>query len=189
MVRREAIAAVADAGASLKVLDCYAGEGVMFRSVWKDAAAYLGMDKRFARRQGDPSGRCWRGNNETLIAKAMAADTWEVVDLDAWGNPWPLLRQVLRNARGQRMVAVLTCGLGRSMAGPGGDFAAAIAGASRLSTTTLLVRWYDDIIRWALAWCTRDTGWKVARARLVTREWTAGTTGIRHWMLELTRAK
>ncbi len=185
LIREEALAA---AGKAPKVLDCYAGEGVMYQAVWCRASSYLGVEKRFARRAGHPAGRCWRGNNETLIAKAMQQEPWDVVDLDAYGNPWPMLRKVLKLATGKRLVVPATCGLNRAMATGSSDFAAAVSGASRLSYLGLMVRWYDDVIRWTLSWCVRGTGWKVKRARYVATDSSSAKWFMRYWLLEFERS-
>ena len=53
-----------------------------------------------------------------------------------------------------------------------------------LSYTGLLVRWYDDLCRWTLAHCLRDTTWTIERAR---RSKSAGNKDIWYWLLELGR--
>ena len=166
-----------------KVLDCYAGEGHMYRRTWKAAAGeYLGIDKRFARPRGDSSGECWRGDNERIIARAMARAPWELVDLDAYANPWPLLRKVLKLARPDVLIATVTCGIDRAIQSGSSDFAAAVAGASRLSYLGIMTRWYDDVIRWALAWCTGGTRYRVQNVKRISG---AHNYRMRYWALRL----
>lgn len=167
------------------ILDCFAGEGHMYRLAWKDAASqYLGMDKRFSRRAGDAAGECMRGDNERLIDRAMKRADWNLVDLDAYGNPWPLLRAVLKRAKVQHLVVTATCGIDRAIRVGTSDFAAALAGASRLTYTGLLTRWYDDVIRWALAWATGGTAYQVFHACRVRG---AANAQMRYWLLEFRR--
>lgn len=134
------------------ILECYAGEGHMYRAVWKAAAGkHLGMDKRFSRKSGDANGECWKGDNSVMLKRAMALGPWDIIDLDAYANPWPLLRQVLKLQPAHDMVALTTCTLCRAIEIGTSDFACAVAGAN-LTYTGLMRRWYDDIIRWAVDW-------------------------------------
>jgi hypothetical protein len=137
------------------ILECYAGEGHMYRAVWKSAAGrHLGMDKRFARKTGDENGECWKGDNAVMIKRAMSLGPWDIIDLDAYANPWPLLRQVLKLHPERNMVALATCTLCRAIEVGYSDFACAVAGAN-LTYTGLMRRWYDDIVRWAVDWASR----------------------------------
>lgn len=169
-----------------KILDCFAGEGHMYERAWKAAAsAYLGMDKRFSRPRGHVNGECWRGDNEKLIARAMARAPWDIVDLDAYANPWVLLRRVLKLSKTAALVVTATCGIDRAIRTGASDFAAAVAGASKLSYLGIMTRWYDDIIRWALAWATRGTGYEVRRVRRIVGE---HNHQMRYWLIEFARA-
>jgi hypothetical protein len=147
------------------VLDLFAGEGHMYREAWKPACGrYLGIEKRFRRPAGDPAGECWRGDNAQLLKRAMAAGPWDVIDLDAYANPWILLRQVLRLQPARDLVVTATEGLARSLHVNNSDFAFAIAGVGKLATSMFqtgapFFRWHDDIVRWALAWS--ETGARV----------------------------
>jgi len=134
------------------ILECYAGEGHMYRAVWKNAGGgHLGMDKRFARKPGDINGECWRGDNATMIKRAMERGPWDIIDLDAYANPWPLMRALLKLQPERDLVVTATCTLCRSIELGSSDFACAVAGAN-LTYTGLMRRWYDDIIRWAVDW-------------------------------------
>jgi hypothetical protein len=154
MIRRQALAWAPEKPA---VLEAYAGEGHMFRGVWKAAAGrHLGIDVRFRRPSGDPNGECWRGDNLVLMKRAMEQAPWNIIDLDAYANPWPLLRRVCKMASARPLVVTTTCTLERAMRTGRSDFTCAIAGAN-LSYTGIMSRWYDDIIRWTLAWCQGGT--------------------------------
>lgn len=155
----------------LAVLDCFAGEGHMHDRHWRPVAGkYLGIDQRFHRGAGDPHGECWRGDNATLIARAMARGPWDVVDLDAYANPWPLLRQVLSRAPAAPLVVTATCGIDRAVRVGSSDFGAAVAGAGRLSYLGLMTRWYDDIVRWALDWCANRSVLAPVAAKVIRGE-------------------
>lgn len=140
------------------VLDLFAGEGHMYREAWKLACGrYLGIEKRFRRPAGDPAGECWRGDNAQLLKRAMAAGPWDVIDLDAYANPWILLRQVLRLQPARDLVVTATCSIERAMQTNSSDLAFALLGVGKLASTLYhsgapISRWYDDAIRLALAW-------------------------------------
>jgi hypothetical protein len=82
----------------------------------------------------------------------MAAGPWDVIDLDAYANPWILLRQVLRLQPARDLVVTATEGLARSLHVNNSDFAFAIAGVGKLATSMFqtgapFFRWHDDIVR------------------------------------------
>jgi hypothetical protein len=184
LVRRAALEALG--GERARVLDCFAGEGHMFEKAWNVAEAYLGIERRFARPAGDPRGECWRGDNRMLVDRAFAREPWNIVDLDAYGSPWQLLRRVARAATGSRLVVTLTCGLSRSMCGSTSlpRWARQLTGATGLSYTGMMVRWYDDVVRWTIAYCVRDSGLVVARAR---RARSRSNVNVWYWLVELSR--
>ena len=68
------------------VLDCYAGEGNMYRAVWHRAAYYAGCDKDlFLDRR-----RAFVADNRRVL-RAIDLRKFNVFDLDAWGSPWEQL--------------------------------------------------------------------------------------------------
>lgn len=167
-----------------RILDCFAGEGHMYNLVWKDAcSSYLGFDKRFSRPEGDKDGECWRGDNERLIHQATKRD-WDLVDLDAYANPWVLLRKVVKAARVDDLVVTTTCGIDRAIRVGSSDFACAVIGASRLSYTGLLTRWYDDVIRCALKWALTGTPYRLTKVRRIQG---IHNQQMRYWLLVMTR--
>lgn len=158
------------AAKSPAILETNAGEGHLFRAVWSSACArHLGIDKRFSRPSDAVAGECWRGDNETLLKRAMAAGPWDVVDIDTYANPWPLLRKVLTLAPPRQLVVVTTCSQMRAMKTNNSDFAMAVARVGKLSPSLFrsgapLYRWYDDVIRWALAWAEEKSPLRVVQA-------------------------
>lgn len=188
-VRRRALELVRPVRGPALVLDCYAGEGHMFREVWHEADRYLGLEKRFSRPPGDPAGECWRGDNVRLLRRAMEVAPWNIVDLDGYGSPWQFLAHVVRLSREKRLVVTATCGMVRALAfGTCAHWIRELTGVGRLSSSpgiTLLARWNDDIARWAIAYAIRGTGfgvveahralaavdYRVKRVSLYTRAW------------------
>lgn len=140
------------------VLETNAGEGNLFREIWsKHCGRHLGIDKRFSRPNGNPSGECWRGDNESLLKRAMSVGPWDVVDIDTYANPWPLLRRVLLLAPARSLVVTATCTVERAMQVNSSDFAFAVARMGKVANEAFhsgapFSRWYDDVIRWSLAW-------------------------------------
>jgi len=180
LVRQQALAWAPEKPA---VLETNAGEGHMFRLAWAGAVErHLGIDKRFSRGPKDSAGECWRGDNELLLVRAMAAGPWDVVDIDTYANPWPLLRRVLQAAPARPLVVVTTCAIERAMRANVSDFATAIAGmsapfaASMYRTKATFCRWYPDVVRWALSWAELGSKLRAVAARRKTRE-TIGRVG------------
>lgn len=167
-----------------RVLDCFAGEGHMYKMIWRDVcSSYLGFDKRFSRSGASKDGECWRGDNERLIVNGMRR-SWDIVDLDAYSNPWPLLRKVAKLSHVDDIVVTATCGLDRSIRSGNSDFACAVVGASRLTSTSLLIRWYDDVIRRAMVWAVSDTRFRITECR---RMQGIHNYQMRYYAIQLTR--
>jgi hypothetical protein len=147
------------------VLECFAGGGHMYRGVWKAMAGrHLGMDVRFRRPSGDPSGECWRGDNEVLLGRAMQRGPWDIIDLDADANPWPLLRRVLKLVPARPVVVTATCGIDLAIRNGASDFACAVA-RYPFAYSGMLTRWYDDVIRWAIAWVQGGSSLRAVQAK------------------------
>lgn len=68
-----------------RVLDLYAGTGLLWREAWKQFP-YHGCDREWFR--GDPR-RLWVADN-LLLVRALDLTRWNVFDLDAYGAPWRL---------------------------------------------------------------------------------------------------
>lgn len=152
------------------ILETNAGEGHLYRAVWSPACSrHLGIDKRFSRAADAVAGECWRGDNETLLKRAMAAGPWDVVDIDTYANPWPLLRKVLTMSPLRPLVVVTTCSQMRALKANNSDFAMAVARTGVLApslfrTGAPLYRWYEDIIRWAMAWAEEKSPLRAVQA-------------------------
>jgi hypothetical protein len=184
MIRRAALESVGKEPA--QVLDCFAGEGHMYQEVWHRAARYLGLEQRFSRPPGHPQGEAWRGDNKMLLGRAMHKADWNVVDLDAYGSPWQLFRRLVRLTKRRRLAVTLTCGLSRHLCtGRPTPWVGQVTGTAGLSYTGMLVRWYDDVVRWTVAHCLGGTGFGVVRARRLR---SAGNINMWYWLLELERS-
>lgn len=166
-------AALAWVPGSPAILEINAGEGHLYRAIWKAAASkHLGLDKRFSRGTGDPAGECWRGDNERILKRAVEAGPWDVVDIDTYANPWPLLRRLLHLAPARPLVVTATCTVERAMQVNSSDFAMAILGLGTLAkhvyhTGVPLSRWYNDAIRAALAWCQEGTPFRAVECKRI----------------------
>lgn len=110
-----------------RVLEGFTGEGRMYRSVWCDAAAGATIDilqakARDAARER-PAWAVYRGDTEKALRAGWAGHVpWEIVDLDAYGSPWPFVMAWFesRRLRAPTTTLILTDGYMRqaSMANP-----------------------------------------------------------------------
>lgn len=159
-IRNRVLAAVGPERA--RVLDCFAGEGLMFREVWSKAASCIGIDRRFF-----PDDRlCFVGETERVL-RSLDVQEFTIFDCDAWGSPWEQLYIIAsrrRLAPGEVIGVVITEGQGiklkmggmshalAKMAGmrpnmPGMGSAQhqamdrAIAAIARMTQSTILSRW------------------------------------------------
>jgi hypothetical protein len=171
---------------SALVLDCYAGIGHMYDAVWKKADRYLGIDKRFSRKPGAEFGQCWKGDNERLIERAMQHVQWNIVDLDAYGSPWVMLRRVLELAKAPRLIVTATCGLSRPLMTKPPALVLALSGTEKLTYHALLYRWYDDIIRWHVEWAMKRASYTAKRVRRIR---SGPSRDIWYYLLEFERSK
>lgn len=137
-----------DSGA--RVLDCFAGAGMMRDRAYPEVAAYLGMEREAEHARPG----VWLGDNVHMIPTAFEVQHnrgWNLIDLDAHGNPYVALYQVGRYAPAGPYAVVFTDGMMRSMIG------AKVSQFVRWATKFPgddgrgLIRWYDDFVRWALS--------------------------------------
>lgn len=70
-------------GAPARVFDAFAGEGEMFRAVWRDATSYVGCDRRAF---WDDRSAFVADNRRVL--RAIDLQRFNIFDLDAYGSPW-----------------------------------------------------------------------------------------------------
>jgi hypothetical protein len=92
------------------VLDAYAGDGEMFRAVWKEAASYAGCDLRWY-----PDERLAYVCDNRRLLRVLDLVPFTVFDFDAYGSPWELCYLLAKRrgmARGERLGVVLTEGTG-----------------------------------------------------------------------------
>jgi hypothetical protein len=78
-IREHILAEVKDA----RVLDCFAGSGGFYNSVWKRAKSYVGCDTRYF-----PDGRAAFVCDNRRMLRAVDLYDFNVFDLDAYGLPW-----------------------------------------------------------------------------------------------------
>ena len=90
------------------VFDAFAGSGVLYRSVWRDAVSYVGCDLRYFR-----DDRTAYVADNRRVMRAVDLRQFNVFDLDSYGSPWEQVlilitrRQVVM---GERIGLVLTEG-------------------------------------------------------------------------------
>jgi hypothetical protein len=114
------------------VLDLYSGAGEMFRSVWNEAASYVGCDVEWFR-----DGRLvYVADNRRLI-RAIDLAPYTVFDLDAYGAPWELFIMLTHRRKllpGELVGVILTDGAGlRLRVAQTGGFGKAFAHAAGVS--------------------------------------------------------
>jgi len=74
---------VMDVLGEARVFDAYGGAGVMHDAVWKDAALYVGCDRKFYRDER----RLFVADNRRVL-RAIDLSQFNLFDLDAYGSPW-----------------------------------------------------------------------------------------------------
>lgn len=102
--------ALAHVGPSAHVIDLFCGPvGEMHRRVWSRAASYLGVDVVYR----------WPDRRDRIVApwhdvlEHVPMHRFNVFDLDAFGSPWPALRELASKRRvkpGERVAIVTTDG-------------------------------------------------------------------------------
>lgn len=92
-----------------RVFEAFAGSGAMWRAVWRDAAECIGSDVRPVY---DPA-RALYVENCQRVMRAIDMSRFNIVDLDAFGSPWPaafVLSARRTLAPGERFVLITTDG-------------------------------------------------------------------------------
>jgi len=105
-IRARVLAAVTPARAV--VFDAFAGAGVMFEAVWRQAADYVGCDDRWH----DDARCCFVADNRRVM-RAVDLSRFTVFDFDAYGSPWEqalILAARRPLAAGERLGLVITEG-------------------------------------------------------------------------------
>lgn len=98
-------------GPSARVFDAFAGPGLMYREVWKDAAGYVGCDERWYRDERV----CYVADNRRVM-RCIDLSAFAIFDLDAFGSPWEqamILCARRKIGPGERIGVVLTQGLAK----------------------------------------------------------------------------
>jgi hypothetical protein len=163
-IRRNVFACLHRDDVPAAVFDAFAGDGAMYREVWKDAPIYAGCDMTWYRDER----RMYVADNRVVL-RAIDLRRFNIFDLDAWGSPWEQALIVCARrpvAPGERLGLLLTEGSGlkvkmgglphalRNLAGmrPGARLAGAgraqdelidraIAGLCRRMNVQVLRRW------------------------------------------------
>lgn len=65
------------------VFDAFAGPGLMWKEVWKDAAGYVGCDEKWF-----ADDRCCYVADNRRVLRCMDLAAFTCFDLDAYGSPW-----------------------------------------------------------------------------------------------------
>lgn len=103
-IRREVLRSVS----APCVFDAFAGSGVLYRAVWREAASYVGCDLRYFR-DDRPA---YVADNRRVM-RAVDLGQFNVFDLDSYGSPWEqVLILIARRpvAEGEMVGLVLTEG-------------------------------------------------------------------------------
>lgn len=94
--------ATRDLPSSARVLEGFAGEGGMYRSCWARFAGAC-MDnvahKAAWAARTRPNWTCWEGDTLKALEAGMFPEPFDVVDLDAYGEPWPFVRAWATSSR------------------------------------------------------------------------------------------
>jgi hypothetical protein len=97
-----------------RVFDAFAGEGTMYREVWKNAASYVGCDlEKFVRDE-----RVAYVADNRRVMRCIDIGAFNVFDFDAYGSPWEQVYLMIKRrqvAPGERIGVVLTEGQGMKM--------------------------------------------------------------------------
>jgi len=111
-IREMVLAAIGAENA--RVFDAFAGEGAMYRAVWKDAAEYIGCDKQWFPHDAR---KTYVGDNRRVL-RAIDLAHFTIFDCDHWGSPWEQLYIIAARrplAPGERLGLVVTEGTGLKM--------------------------------------------------------------------------
>jgi hypothetical protein len=97
-----------------QVFDAFAGEGIMYREVWREAASYVGCDQeKFVRDER----LAFVGDNRRVM-RCIDLGAYNVFDFDAYGSPWEQVYLMIKRrkvAPGEKIGVVLTEGQGMKM--------------------------------------------------------------------------
>jgi hypothetical protein len=169
-IRRNVLAAITPARAI--VFDAFAGTGVLWGEVWREAAGYVGCDEQWHK---DP--RCCFVADNRRVMRTIDLNGFTVFDFDAYGSPWDQLGILVARRRrlevGERLGLVVTEGtwIKTRTKDPVGALRAVLPATV---VTPIPASIHDDLIRRALVGTARRLGGEIAAAW-----WAVGTTGAR----------
>lgn len=106
-VRQRALTWIGAANA--RVFDAFAGNGAMWRDVWRGAADYAGCDVRAIYDLDRPLFH----HDAERVMRAIDLNAFNVFDLDAFGSPWPVawvLSQRRQLGAGEKVAIITTDG-------------------------------------------------------------------------------
>lgn len=148
------------------VLDAFAGDGTMYREVWRDAALCVGCDREWFK----DDRLAYVADNRRLL-RSIDLSPFNVFDLDSFGSPWHQVLIIAARRKVQpreRIGIVLTEGSALHLKQGGVPNALAeIAGIRNRPAG--LFRWRNDIIDRAIATmaarmcCALEAQWRAER--------------------------
>jgi len=150
---------------SPRVLDLYCGaSGRMWQEVWRDAEAYLGVDKE----QPHNHATTLRMSAERAV-QSLAIDEYNVYDLDCYVSPWLVARRILHRRADGRFGLAFTCGEERGMKDQSNEIVRVSIGARGLSDYRLLTRYADLIVHLMVRSLTEIAGIKLVSGVVAKR--------------------
>lgn len=179
-VREWALARVGGARRA-RVVELFGGEGVLHDLCYREVARHVSIEKRAI-----PGPNRLVGDNRALLPRLVNdGDGWNLFDADAYANPWLVLADVCRLRAPGRFAFVATCGIGRSLkTGLANTYVRRRIGLRGVRPSGLLIRWYDDIVRWILA------DWRRFGARVTAAVRTGSPTGphgVCYWAFDVVK--
>jgi hypothetical protein len=96
-----------------RVFDAYAGDGLLYRAVWHQAAACIGCDLEFY-----PDDRIAFKADNRRVMRAVDLAQFNIFDMDSYGSPWEqmyILAYRRRVKPGEQVAIVLTEGQGMKL--------------------------------------------------------------------------
>lgn len=144
------------------VFDAFAGSGVMWKAVWREAADYVGCDeKRWYRDE-----RCCFVADNRRVLRCVDLTPFTIFDLDAFGSPWQQAMIIAARRElqpGERVGLVITDGL--ALATKYLHLPPAFRLAADLSARAAegAHKFHDDLLARALTGVARRMGARVGR--------------------------
>lgn len=102
--QRQRLAKTSGLTADTRVFEGFCGEGRIYRGAWCRFERGVCLDKVESKVRSAaferPGWACYQGDTERAIIGGLAADVqFGIVDLDAYGSPWPFLRAWMTSDR------------------------------------------------------------------------------------------